>query len=121
VLEARGLDVTPAMIERFESRGDAAAAATLRQILADEVGHVEAGNRWFRHLCSESLLEPAATFRHLVSRHFKGMVKPPFNDSARQSAGLTTDWYIGLGATVSASKPEPTASSGFGQPGAGQG
>lgn len=105
VLEARGLDVTPAMIARFEAQGDDEAAAVLKLILADEVGHVATGNRWFRHLCSESLSEPAATFRHLVSRHFHGMVKPPFNDSARQSAGLTTDWYMGLGGAVSASKP----------------
>jgi uncharacterized ferritin-like protein (DUF455 family) len=119
VLEARGLDVTPAMIDRFDAQGDKAAAATLRLILADEIGHVETGNRWFRQLCSESLSEPSATFRHLVSRYFRGMVKPPFNDSARQSAGLTTDWYIGLGAAVSPSKPEPTGSTGFGQPGSG--
>jgi uncharacterized ferritin-like protein (DUF455 family) len=105
VLEARGLDVTPAMIARFDAMGDKAAADVLRRILADEIGHVEAGNRWFRKLCSESLSEPGARFRELVATHFRGMVKPPFNDSARASAGLTTDWYTLLGTAVPVAKP----------------
>ncbi|WP_374389357.1 ferritin-like domain-containing protein [Sandaracinobacter sp.] len=104
VLEARGLDVTPVMIERFEALGDAAAAAVLAQILADEIGHVEAGNRWFRKLCAESVSEPSARFRALVEQHFRGAVKPPFNDSARRQAGLTTDWYAALGLPDSATK-----------------
>ncbi|WP_199553466.1 ferritin-like domain-containing protein [Sandaracinobacteroides hominis] len=104
VLEARGLDVTPAMIERFESMGDDAAAAVLKRILIDEITHVEAGNRWFRKLCADSLTEPRDRFRELVNRYFKGPVKPPFNDSARLRAGLTTDWYMGLGTAVPASK-----------------
>lgn len=104
VLEARGLDVTPAMIERFEARHDPA-AEVLARILADEIGHVETGNRWFRRLCSESMSEPVARFRLLVERHFRGAVKPPFNDSARRQAGLTMDWYAGLGTGGGASKP----------------
>ncbi len=104
VLEARGLDVTPAMIARFSATGDPA-AAVLARILADEIGHVGTGNRWFRHLCSESMSEPAARFRMLVERHFRGAVKPPFNDSARRKAGLTMDWYAGLGTAGAASKP----------------
>jgi uncharacterized ferritin-like protein (DUF455 family) len=104
VLEARGLDVTPPMIDRFERAGDAPAAAALSRILADEVGHVAAGNRWFRKLCSESVSEPGERFRTLVAQHFRGAVKPPFNDSARLSAGLTTDWYSALGSAVTAPK-----------------
>lgn len=104
VLEARGLDVTPALIARFHAAGDIAAASVLEVILADEVTHVEAGNRWFRSLCAESAKEPAARFRELVQRHFRGPVKPPFNDSARSRAGLTTDWYAALGTGESPSK-----------------
>lgn len=100
VLEARGLDVTPAMIERFRQMDDAPAVAVLQRILTDEVGHVEAGNRWFRHACAESGCEPLLTFRHLVETWFRGPIKPPFNDSARHQAGLTTDWYSGLGSAV---------------------
>lgn len=104
VLEARGLDVTPAMIARFRAAGDEAAAAVLELILADEVTHVEAGNRWFRKLCAESVSEPAKRFRELVRAYFRGPVKPPFNDSARSRAGLTTDWYSALGTGDSPSK-----------------
>lgn len=105
VLEARGLDVTPAMIARFEEMGDEAAATVLRRIYTDEITHVEAGNRWFRKLCSESVTEPRERFRELVALYFRGPVKPPFNDSARLKAGLTTDWYNGLGTAVTISKP----------------
>lgn len=104
VLEARGLDVTPAMIDRFEALGDTQAAAVLSRILRDEITHVEAGNRWFRKLCSESVSEPGERFRSLVATHFRGAVKPPFNVSARRQAGLTTDWYSSLPSAVPASK-----------------
>ena len=40
VLEARGLDVTPAMIPRLENAGDRESAAILRRIYDDEIGHV---------------------------------------------------------------------------------
>ncbi len=108
VLEARGLDVTPALIGRFRAAGDEAAATVLERILTDEVTHVEAGNRWFRKLCSESMTEPSARFRELVSTYFRGCVKPPFNDSARSRAGLTTDWYAALGIGKMPTKPLPT-------------
>ncbi len=104
VLEARGLDVTPAMIARFETLGDTATVDVLQQILADEITHVEAGNRWFRQLCSESVSEPAERFRTLVATHFRGTVKPPFNVSARGQAGLTMDWYSLLPTAVPAPK-----------------
>ncbi len=108
VLEARGLDVTPALIARFHAVGDVAAATVLERILADEVTHVEAGNRWFRKLCAESVSEPGERFRELVRSHFRGPVKPPFNDSARGKAGLTTDWYTALGTGDEPSKPVST-------------
>ncbi len=46
-MEARGLDVTPGMIEKLEQAGDQKSAKVLRRILNDEVGHVAAGSRWF--------------------------------------------------------------------------
>ncbi|MFQ3595019.1 MAG: ferritin-like domain-containing protein [Sphingomonadaceae bacterium] len=96
VLEARGLDVTPAMIARFEACGDTAAAAVLSRIYADEIGHVATGNRWFRFLADESGTDPAECFRDCVRAHFRGGLKPPFNDSARSKAGLPPQWYYPL-------------------------
>ncbi len=109
VLEARGLDVTPAMISRFEDMGDEAAANVLKVILTDEITHVKTGNRWFRHLCFESKTDAPTRFRTLVKRYFKAMVKPPFNDSAREKAGLTKDWYADLGTAVIGTKTSSTA------------
>jgi uncharacterized ferritin-like protein (DUF455 family) len=97
VLEARGLDVTPAMIARFEATGDEASARVLRRIASDEVGHVAAGVDWFLWLCAmQQRFDCVATWRELVGRHFRGALKPPFNDSARRQAGLTMDYYSAL-------------------------
>jgi len=93
VLEARGLDVTPATIEHFQRLGDDQSARILTRIMTDEERHVEAGTRWFRFVCETARLDAASTWRTLVARHFRGALKPPFNDSARARAGLTRDFY----------------------------
>lgn len=98
VLEARGLDVTPATHDRFVAVGDTATARILDRILRDEVRHVAAGARWFDHGCLVAGVSPVATWQALVSRYFRGVLKPPFNDSARASAGLTRDYYAPLAA-----------------------
>lgn len=96
VLEARGLDVTPATLARFEAAGDETTARILRRILADEINHVRAGTAWFVHACAERRVAPAETWRAIVSERFRGSLKEPFNDSARAAAGLTRDYYAGL-------------------------
>lgn len=98
VLEARGLDVTPATIERFEAAGDTATARILTRILTDEVRHVRAGTTWFESACKADGLIPETTWHALVRAHFRGLIKPPFNDSARDSAGLTRSYYQALAA-----------------------
>jgi uncharacterized ferritin-like protein (DUF455 family) len=93
VLEARGLDVTPAMIARLDQAGDAASAGVLRIIYADEIGHVATGQRWFHWLALRRGVEPAATWQALVRRSFAGTLKPPFNRSGRDAAGLPAHFY----------------------------
>lgn len=93
VLEARGLDVTPATIERFVAAGDYATGGILKRILTDEVRHVRVGTTWFESACREENRVPEATWQRLVRTHFRGLFKPPFNDSARGSAGLTREYY----------------------------
>jgi len=93
VLEARGLDVTPATIDRFRGAGDEASARILSRIYTDEIRHVSAGTRWFNWLCAERGFGPAATWQSLVKSRFRGVLKPPFNDSARRDAGLTQEFY----------------------------
>jgi uncharacterized ferritin-like protein (DUF455 family) len=96
VLEARGLDVTPPMIERLDRAGDAESAEILRRLYADEIGHVAAGARWFDELCLRRGLDPAATFQDRVRRHFTGALKPPFNREARDAAGFPAAYYAPL-------------------------
>ena len=96
VLEARGLDVTPETIVRFTAARDETSARILSRILNDEVRHVRAGTIWFEFACSEKGFVPESHWRSLVSRYFRGLIKPPFNDSARDSAGLTREYYSGL-------------------------
>lgn len=93
VFEARGLDVTPPLIEAAEKAGDTATADVLRVIYRDEKGHVAVGARWFRFLCDRTGVAPEATFQSYVRRHFRGPLKPPFNDRARSAAGLTPGFY----------------------------
>lgn len=96
VLEARGLDVTPATIARFTAAGDLPTAAILDRIFRDEIVHVAAGTRWFESLCDARGIDSRQEWRALLGRYFGGTVKPPFNDSARESAGLTRDYYESL-------------------------
>ncbi|WP_447953691.1 ferritin-like domain-containing protein [Sphingopyxis chilensis] len=93
VLEARGLDVTPATVERFRSAGDAVSAKILSRIYNDEIRHVSAGTLWFRQKCDEMGFNAVETWHALVKSRFRGGLKPPFNDSARRRAGLTQEFY----------------------------
>lgn len=93
VLEARGLDVTPAMILRLEAAGDIKSANILQRIYRDEIGHVAAGRHWFEHIARERGLESRSAWQNLVRRHFGGVLKPPFNIKARNEAGLPASYY----------------------------
>lgn len=99
VLEARGLDVTPATISRLEQLGDHASARVLARIYQDEIRHVGAGSRWFSALCDSRGFSPHLAWQSLVRTHFRGGLKPPFNDSARLKAGLPRDFYEELALT----------------------
>jgi len=89
VLEARGLDVTPGMIERLRTTGDDDTVRILKIILEEEVRHVEIGSHWFRICCDQRGLEPESTFLALLTEHFSGPLRGPFNIPARIQAGFT--------------------------------
>lgn len=95
-LEARGLDVTPTTVERFHAAGDAASARILQRIYTDEIRHVRFGTKWFEASCKERGLIPATHWQLLIGTRFRGVVKGPFNDSARDSAGLTREYYAAI-------------------------
>jgi uncharacterized ferritin-like protein (DUF455 family) len=89
VLEARGLDVTPAMIARLRQVGDTRTVEILEVILREEVAHVAAGSRWFAWCCARAGVDAEATFAQLVAEHAGNALKPPFNESARRAAGFS--------------------------------
>ncbi|SHE56937.1 Uncharacterized conserved protein, contains ferritin-like DUF455 domain [Ruegeria intermedia] len=93
VLEARGLDVTPGMIEIFRKAKADQAVAALEVIYAEEVGHVAYGSKWFHFLCGRENADPKDVFHELVRRYFHGALKPPFNEEKRAEAGLPPDFY----------------------------
>jgi uncharacterized ferritin-like protein (DUF455 family) len=89
VLEARGLDVTPATIERVKAQGDDAGVRILTRILDDEIRHVAVGAAHFKECARVRDIDTETYWISLVRRHFRGGLKPPFNDSARSAAGLS--------------------------------
>jgi uncharacterized ferritin-like protein (DUF455 family) len=93
VLEARGLDVTPPMIEKLTRQGDEPSVAILRIIYEEEIGHVKIGAKWFQYVAKQQKQAPKAYFHKLVGTYFAGKLKPPFNVQARTLAGLTEDYY----------------------------
>ena len=60
VFEARGLDVTPTMIDRLKSVGDEETANALDIIMIDEITHASVGKRWFDYTCGMDRLDPVS-------------------------------------------------------------
>ena len=100
VLEARGLDVTPGMMERLRRQQDERTVAILEVILREEVAHVAAGTRWFHWCCERDGIEPEATFAQLLNDYMNGSLRGPFNLDARRAAGFSESelvWLATLG------------------------
>ena len=105
VLEARGLDVTPGMIERLRALGDLRTVEILETILREEVAHVAAGSRWYRWHCQRAGVEPRARFRELLVEYASGYLRGPFNIQARLLAGFDEDELASLQALEPARAP----------------
>jgi len=99
VLEARGLDATPLIVDKLKAANDLRMVDILAIIERDEVGHVAIGSCWFGWLCAERGLDAATTFRQLLVDYDAPPLKPPFNLAARRKAGFSEselDWLSGL-------------------------
>lgn len=89
-MEARGLDVTPGIIEKFKANKDEVSVAILTRILTDEVGHVERGSYWFNWVCEKNNLNPENEYQRLICQYYLGgKPKRPFNRALRLKAGFT--------------------------------
>lgn len=93
LLEARGLDVTPGMIEKLISTGDSKSASVLKIIYQEEIGHVAKGVHWFKIVCTATKNNPQTTFGQLVQKYLPAGLRPPFNHDARAEAGLLRAFY----------------------------
>jgi len=89
VLEARALDVVPVSIEKFRELGDKHTVDSLIIIANDEIGHVNAGSRWFRYRCEQEKEDPDKMFFTLMKKYLKSTPKGPFNREARMKAGFS--------------------------------
>jgi len=89
VLEARGLDATPRIVEKLRAANDTRMVEILAIVERDEIGHVAIGNRWYGWLCAQRGVEPGATFRRLLVEYDAPALKPPFNFAARRQAGFS--------------------------------
>lgn len=89
VLEARGLDATPLIVDKLRPVGDTRLIDILAVIERDEIGHVAIGSRWYEWLCAQRGLEPVATFRQLLRDCDAPPLRPPFNLPARRRAGFS--------------------------------
>jgi uncharacterized ferritin-like protein (DUF455 family) len=99
VLEARGLDATPAIVEKLKSVNDTRAVEILGIVERDEIGHVAIGSRWYLYLCEQRGLEPLATFKRLLKDFDAPPLKPPFNIEGRRAGGFSQEelgWLEGL-------------------------
>ena len=89
VMEARGLDVTPAMIKRLQDIDDHDGAAILKRILADEITHVGIGTKWFMAECKNRGLDPIAAFTQTVRSELGALRGGKLNHGARARAGFS--------------------------------
>ena len=97
VLEARGLDVTPAMIAGARQVGDEESAQVLQIIHDDEISHVAFGRQWFGWVCEQRGVSDAGVhWQALVRQFFDGPLRPPFNVPSRDRAAFEYDWYAPL-------------------------
>ena len=89
LLEARGLDANPAIVNKLESIDDTRGVEILAIILRDEIGHVRIGNRWYEFLCAQRGLDPAEEFRRLLKEYDAPRPRPPLHGDARRAAGFS--------------------------------
>ena len=91
VLEARGLDVTPDMIDKLTAAGEWPFVEILKIIHEEEIGHVLSGTRWFNYECQNRGLDPRETFINLLNQYMTGVTIGPFHKESRKQAGFTAE------------------------------
>jgi uncharacterized ferritin-like protein (DUF455 family) len=91
--EARGLDTTPATIQKLQEGKDEVTAFMLQRIYEDEKKHVRFGVKWFEYICARENMPAPQTYHALLKDLYKGGLKPPFNDAARAECNMGAEYY----------------------------
>ena len=89
VLEARGLDVTPGLIEKLRQFNDQDFIDVLEIIHRDEIGHVAIGSHWFKYICEQRKLDARSEFKLLIQQYMNGSLRGPFDEVVRLQAGFS--------------------------------
>lgn len=96
LLEARGLDASPAIIGKLRQIGDTRGVEILEIILRDEIGHVRIGNRWYEYFCAQRGANPTQEFQKLLKEYGASKPRPPFHAEARRAAGFSDEELLYL-------------------------
>ena len=80
-------------MKKFTGTREEYSRAEPLSLLDDETRHVAIGTKHFLALAHTRGEAPEESWKKLVQAHFKGALKPPFNDSARLAAGLSREFY----------------------------
>lgn len=89
IMEARGLDVTPDLIERFRQAKDDDMVSILELILEEEIGHVMFGTKWYQFLCQRVGKDPEEKFMEIMSHYLPSSKTKKINKNARLQAGFS--------------------------------
>lgn len=90
-LEARGLDVTPEFIKKFEAVNDLKSRNVMQIILDEEVEHVKNGMDYLREKAKQRKISPDVLFENTLKDFFgdKYKSKIPLNQFYRKQAGFS--------------------------------
>ena len=98
VLEARGLDVTPGLINKLQHAGDDAFVDYLKIIHRDEITHVAIGSHCSNTFASNEDWMQERHLKSLIQDYMKGALRGPFDEMVRIQAGFSAEELADLNA-----------------------
>ena len=91
--EARGLDAGGRLADRLVGWGDNVSAAIVARISDEERQHVAVGTYWFSLICDAMEQDGKQVFVDTLTTLTPELLRPPFNDEAREAVGLPKAYY----------------------------
>lgn len=91
--EARGLDAGSRLAERLVGWGDNVSASIVARITNEERQHVAVGTYWFGAICDSLQQDGRKVFVDTLTTLTPELLRPPFNNEAREAVGLPRAYY----------------------------